>query len=263
VRRRILLENLRAAFAGEMSDEEIVWLAQAVYGHLGLCLAEGIAVRFSSARRRAGLVRVENKEAALAAAAKGKGLLILTGHLGNWEVAPLLAMEQIPEYRGKFHILRRPIRARWIDRLVARRFKRAGIGVIPKKGSLDTILERLQAGHAVVFVLDQHASERDAVSVELFGRSASTMRSLAVVALATGAPVVPAACFRDADGRHVLRFEEALPTIEDEDADRAIEANTRAYNAELERLIRRHPEQWLWLHRRWKPHGQRGARGAS
>jgi KDO2-lipid IV(A) lauroyltransferase len=89
------------------------------------------------------------------------------------------------------------------------------------------------------------------------------MRSLAVVALSTGAPVVPAACFRDADGRHVLRFEEALPTIEDEDAGKAIEANTRAYNAELERLIRRRPEQWLWLHRRWKPHRRRGPVTAS
>jgi KDO2-lipid IV(A) lauroyltransferase len=258
VRKRVLLENLRAAFAKEMSEAEIVRLAQAVYGHLGRSLAESFAIRFSPAKRRAGLARVENKEAALAAAAKGKGVLLLTGHLGNWEVAPLLAMEKLPEYKGKFHILRRPIRARWIDRLVTRRFERAGIGVIPKKGSLDRILEQLQAGHVVVFVLDQHASEKDAVSVEFFGRRASTMRSLAVVALATGAPVVPAACFRDKDGCHVLRFEEALPTIEDENAGKAIEANTRAYNAELERLIRRRPEQWLWLHRRWKPHGRRG-----
>jgi KDO2-lipid IV(A) lauroyltransferase len=260
LRRRVLLENLREALGKELSGEEIVRLAEAVYGHLGRCVVEGIAVRFSSPRRRAGLVRVENKEAVLSAVARGKGALILTGHLGNWEVAPILAMEQLPEYRGKFHILRRPIRARWLDRLLTRRFETAGIGVISKKGSLDRILERLEEGHVVVFVLDQHASEKDAVSVEFFGRKASTLRSLAVVALATGAPVVPAACFRDTDGRHVLRFEEALPTLEDEDTGKAIEANTRAYNAALERLIRRHPEQWLWIHRRWKAHGRRGAR---
>ena len=90
------------------------------------------------------------------------------------------------------------------------------------------------------------------MEVEFFGHKAKTFRSLATIALATGAPVVPAASWREPDGHHVLRFEEALPVVECDAPDKAIRANTRAYNAALERLILRHPEQWFWMHRRWK-----------
>jgi KDO2-lipid IV(A) lauroyltransferase len=74
-----------------------------------------------------------------------------------------------------------------------------------------------------------------------------------VLALTTGAPVIPASSWRQPDGTHVLRFEEPLPLIECEDGGEAIRQNTRAYNAEIERLLLRHPEQWIWMHRRWKP----------
>jgi KDO2-lipid IV(A) lauroyltransferase len=135
---------------------------------------------------------------------------------------------------------------------VTRRFRKAGLGVLPKKGALDAILDRLGAGDAVAFVLDQHAVGRDGVHSEFFGHPAATFRSLAIVALATGAPVVPLASWREPDGCHVLRFEDPLPLIERDDPDEAIRANTRAYNAVLERLVLRHPEQWFWVHRRWK-----------
>jgi lauroyl/myristoyl acyltransferase len=88
--------------------------------------------------------------------------------------------------------------------------------------------------------------------VEFFGHPAGTFRSLAVIALATGAPVVPAASWRDETGRHVLRFELPLAPIEHSDTNEAIRMNTRAYNRALERMIVRRPEQWWWVHRRWK-----------
>ena len=205
-----------------------------------------------SAGSRARLVRVENSEAPLAASARGKGVLILTGHFGSWEVAPVLGLGNFPEYRGRIHFLRRPIRARWIEAFVTRRFERGGLGVIGKKGSLPLILDCLQAGDAVVFIMDQHAARKDGVEATFFGYPASTFKSLAVIALATGAPVIPAHSWREPDGSHVLRFEEPIPLIEKENADEAILANTQAYNAELERLLLRHPEQWFWMHRRWK-----------
>ena len=86
---------------------------------------------------------------------------------------------------------------------------------------------------------------------------AGTFRSLAIIARATGAPVVPAATWRERDGHHVLRFEEPLTPIECDDYDEEIRRNTRAYNAMLERLILRHPEQWWWMHRRWKSGSKR------
>jgi lauroyl/myristoyl acyltransferase len=131
--------------------------------------------------------------------------------------------------------------------------RKGGLGVIPKRGSLEMILDRLAARDAVIFIMDQHAGARDGVLVDFFGSPAWTFRSLALVALRTSAPVVPAALWREDDGSHVMRFEEALPTVDGADADEAIAANTRLYNAALERIILRHPEQWFWMHRRWKP----------
>jgi KDO2-lipid IV(A) lauroyltransferase len=132
------------------------------------------------------------------------------------------------------------------------RFRRLGLGVLPKKGALDRLLACLAAGDVVVFMLDQYAAGRDGVEVEFLGTPIGTFRSPAVIARATGAPVVPFATWREADGTHVLRFEEALPFIECADPNETIRRNTRAYNAALERFILQHPEQWFWAHRRWK-----------
>jgi KDO2-lipid IV(A) lauroyltransferase len=256
LRRRTVLENLRRAFGHGLAEEDIVRLAQSFYAHTARSLVEWVQVPFRSRAGQERLVRVENKEAILRAAKRGKGVLVLAGHLGNWELAPAIGIRNFPEYGGRFHIVRRAIRWRWIEKLAIGRFLGAGLEVIPKSASLDRILDALAAGDAVVFILDQYASTREGVRVEFFGEPVSTHRSLAVMALATGAPVVPVACWREPDGRHVVRFEEEIPLSEREDAGEAIAANTRAYNVALERMIVRHPEQWFWMHRRWK--GRRG-----
>ncbi|MFQ5960007.1 MAG: 4'-phosphopantetheinyl transferase superfamily protein [Candidatus Methylomirabilales bacterium] len=252
IRRRVVLSNLRLVFGGKVPDDEIVRLAQAFYGHLARFLGEFLRFSWLSLERRGTLVRVENIDAMLRAHARGKGILVLTGHLGNWELATVAGMANFPQYRGRFHIPRKPLHPPWLDTLVTGRFRRAGLGVLPKKGALEGILDRLAAQDVVVFIMDQHAGARDGVDVEFFGHPAKTFRSLATIALATGAPVVPTATWREPDGHHVLRFEEALPVVECDDPDEAIRANTQVYNAALERLILRHPEQWFWMHRRWK-----------
>ncbi len=252
IRRRVVLSNLRRVFGATVPEEEIRRLAQAHYAHLARVLVEFLRFPWLSGVQQAALVRVDNIDAILRARAQGKGVLVLTGHFGNWEVATLAGIANFPQYRGQLHFVRRRLQPRWLDHLVTRRFRRAGFGVLPKKGALDAILDRLAGGDTVVFILDQHAGGRDGVDVEFFGHPAGTFRSLALIALSTGAPVVPAATWREADGRHVLRFEDALPLIECDDPGEAIRANTRAYNVALERLVLRHPEQWFWVHRRWK-----------
>ncbi len=255
IRRRIVLTNLRRVFGGFVPEAEIRRLAQTHYAHLGRLVVEFLRLPWLTAARRAAMVRVENIEAVLQAHSRGKGVLVLTGHFGNWEVATVTGIANFPQYRGVISFLRRPLQPRWFDRLVTRRFRRAGFGVFPKKGALDAIQERLAGGGVIVFVFDQYAAGSDGIPVEFFGHPAGTFRSLAILALATGAPVVPATTWREADGRHVLRFEDALPLIECEDVNEAIRRNTRAYNAALERLVLRHPEQWFWVHRRWKDSG--------
>jgi len=251
-RRGVIVDNLRRVYGANVDEAEIERLAQAHYGHLWALVSEMFRYRFLSARRRQALVRVEGVPEFAQAFEAGKGVLIVTGHFGNFEVATVAGLAQFPQVKGRIHFVRRPIKPKWLDALVTRRFRDAGFGVVGKKGSLEQIVTLLERGDAIVFPFDQHARRPDGIDVEFFGHAAGTFKSLAVIALATGAPVLPAAAWREPDGRHVLRFEAPLPPIHDDDVGAEIRRNTRAYNAALERAVVRHPEQWWWVHRRWK-----------
>jgi KDO2-lipid IV(A) lauroyltransferase len=262
-RRDVILQNLRRVFGDAVPEDGIRALAQAHYAHLWRLLGEFLHFRWMSAPRKAALVSVEGVNTLAAALARGKGVLVLTGHFGNFEVATVAGLTHFPEMHGRIHFVRRAIKPRWLDALVNRRFRRAGFGVMSKRGSLDAILDRLAAGDMVVFPSDQHASPPDGIAVDFFGHPAWTFKSLAIIALATGAPVLPAAGWREPDGRHVLRFEEPIPPIAADRVGEEIRLNTRAYNAALERLVLRHPEQWFWVHRRWKERPPAGIHAAS
>ncbi|HET7032730.1 MAG TPA: lysophospholipid acyltransferase family protein, partial [Casimicrobiaceae bacterium] len=216
-----------------------------------------------SDEEKSALVRVENLDAFIAAFRQRKGLLVLTGHFGNWEVATIAGIANYPEVRGRFHFVRRPIKPRWLDEIVTRRFEKGGFGVIGKRGSLDRILDLLAAGDVIVFPFDQHAGPPDGIEVDFFGHPAWTFKSLAIIAMATGAPVMPATSWREPDGSHVLRFSEPLAPIESENSNEAIRLNTRAYNTALEKLILARPEQWYWVHRRWKSVARKRSKGRS
>ena len=254
-RRRVTLDNLRRAFGNALSEPEIRRLAQAYYGHLALSLVELLPRPFMSAEKRKKRVKVENIESPIRAHSQGKGILLLTGHFGNWEVATVEGIGQYPKYRDLLHFVRRPIKPQWLNDFVTQRSRRSGFGTLNKRGSLDSILTLLSGGAIIVYVFDQHAGPRDGIPVEFLGHPASTFKSVAILALNTGAPVIPASCWREPDGAHVLRFEDPLPLIECEDTTEAIRLNTRSYNAALERMLLRHPEQWIWMHRRWKLNG--------
>jgi KDO2-lipid IV(A) lauroyltransferase len=90
------------------------------------------------------------------------------------------------------------------------------------------------------------------VVVDFFDHPSGTSRSMAILTMSTGAAVVPTSSWRETDGTHVVRFEDPIPHIECENTNEAIRLNTRAYNVALERMLLRHPEQWIWMHRRWK-----------
>ena len=251
-RRGVIVENLRRVFGAAVPAVEIERLAQAHYAHLWQLVVEFFRFRWLSASRRRALVRVENLDVFADAFHRGRGVLVLTGHFGNWEVATVAGIAGYPEVRGRFHFVRRPIKPRWLDALVTRRFERAGFGVIAKRGSLDRIVSLLEQGDIVVFPFDQYAGGADGIDVEFFGQPAGTFRSLAVIALSTQSPVLPAASWREPDGRHVLRFETAVTTVDVDNVNQSIIRTTRAFNAAIERLVLRHPEQWWWVHRRWK-----------
>ena len=251
-RRALVLENLHRVFGATLPAAEIIQLAQAYYAHYLRFLIEFFRLPLMSAKKRKSYIRIENMESPLRAHQQGRGLILLTGHFGNWEVATVAGIAQFPEFKGQFHFVRRPLKPEWLNRFITGRFRRAGFGTLAKRGSLDAMLTLLEQGAVVVFVFDQHAQRPDGIAVDFFGHPAGTFKSPALIAMSTGAPVIPACSWREPDGTHVLRFEEPVELVECDDVSEAIRQNTRAYNAALERMLLRHPEQWIWMHRRWK-----------
>jgi phosphopantetheine--protein transferase-like protein len=251
-RRRVVLANMRRVYGATLSDSDITRLAEAFYGHLLLCLVEFIKMPFLSAKRRAGLIRIEGGEHLEAARALGKGVLLLTGHFGNWEVATVAGIAQFKEYQGLFHFIRRPLKPQWFNDFVMRRFRKAGFGTIDKAGTLDDILDLLENNEIVVSIFDQFTFWRFGIPSEFFGHRVLAFKSLAILAQATGAPVVPSSSWREPDGSHVLKFDAPLALSEGGRSRDLSIKNTRIFNETIERIILRHPEQWIWMHQRWR-----------
>ncbi len=252
LRRGVVMGNLRRVFGSVLAEADLRRLAQAYYGHFIRFLGEFFRLPWMSAKRKKAMIRIENVEVADRALALGKGMLLLTGHFGNWEVATVAGIGQFEQFKGLFHFVRRPLKPALLNAYVTWRFGRAGFGTISKRGSLDTILDLLAQERIVVFVYDQHATGREGVVADFLGQPAGTFRSLPIIAMTTGAPVVPVSSWREPDGTHVLRFEEPVSVVDHEDTNEAIRRNARAFNAALERTLLRHPEQWIWMHKRWK-----------
>ena len=252
-RREVVMGNLRRVFGDVLPETELIRIAQAFYGHYVRFFLEIVKLPFLSAERKKKLIRFENVESLTKAHKKGKGVVLLTGHFGNWELSTVVGIAQFPQLKGLFHFVRRQLKPEWVNQAVTRRFRRAGFGTIVKRGSLDAIIDLLGSGAIVVYVFDHHPRRKVAgVVVDFFGHPAGTSKSPALIALASGAPVVPATSWREADGTHVLRFEDPIPVVECEDAGETIRQTTRAFNAALERMVLRHPEQWIWDYKRWK-----------
>ncbi|WP_133131087.1 lysophospholipid acyltransferase family protein [Legionella yabuuchiae] len=253
-RKQIILSNIKQVFGDRLSVAEQIHLAKSFYSHLATSLKETIQLRFMSEHALREQVEVRGYERLLNVAHEGRGVLILTGHFGNWEFAPIGGILNFKEFQGQFHFIRRTLGSKWLERILFRRYYKAGLNVIPKKNSLQQVCDALDKNHAVVFVLDQHASlvNRDGIAAEFFGKKAGTYRSLASFARHTGVPVIPAAGYRLGKGRHVLEFHEPIYWQDYGSTQESIYQNTRAYNKALEKIILAHPEQWLWLHKRWK-----------
>ena len=253
-RRGIVMSNIEQVFGDKLNQLQKRHLAKAFYSHLVTSLKEMIQLRFMSDKKLCARVDVRGYERLLEIAEEKRGVLVLTGHFGSWEFAPIGGIANFKQFQGQFHFIRRTLGNKIIERTLFRRYYRAGLNVIPKKNSLQQVCDALDKNHAVVFVLDQHASlvNRDGVAAEFFGKKAGTYRSLASFSRHTGVPVVPAASYRLDDGRHVLEFHDPIPWQDHGSTQESIYQNTLAYNQALERIILAHPEQWLWLHKRWK-----------
>lgn len=253
-KRQVIMENIGRVYGANLSAVLKTHLVKAYYSHLLKSFKEALQLRFMDEDRLRQQVEVRGHEHMLAVVAQQKGVLVLTGHFGNWEVAPIGGVLNFKEFQGQFHFIRRTLSLKFIERSLFKQYYQAGLNVIPKKNSLDKVCAALEQNHAVIFVLDQHASlvNRDGIAVEFFGEKAGTYRSLATLSRYTGVPVIPAAGYRLPNGKHVLEFYEPILWKDYGNTTESLYQNTLAYNQALERIILAHPEQWNWMHKRWK-----------
>lgn len=183
--------------------------------------------------------------------------LLLTGHLGNWEL--LSAAHRLTGY--SLAVVARPLDAVWLDVLARRLREKSGVELIDKRRALRPVLAALRRGRLVGILLDQNAARDEAVFVPFFGVVASTSRSIAVLSLRTNAPVVPVFVRRQAGGRHRVSIEPALPAPASTAREAAVQELTALCTARLEAAIRRSPEQWFWMHDRWRTRPPQERRG--
>jgi KDO2-lipid IV(A) lauroyltransferase len=175
--------------------------------------------------------------------------LLLTAHLGNWELLPVAC--GLTDYR--LSVVLRPLDAPWLDRMVMRLREKTGVELIDKRAALRPVLRALAGGRMVGILLDQNAARREGVFVPFFGRDASTSKSMAVLALRTGIPIVPAFIRRERWGAHRVVVRPAIPLPDPPGAlEPAIVALTARCAEVIEAAIRETPEQWLWIHDRWR-----------
>ncbi|MGA9234401.1 MAG: lysophospholipid acyltransferase family protein [Desulfobacterales bacterium] len=249
--RRMALDNLTRAFGSEKSGREIRQIAKQVFRNIVHVVCEVGWSLHLHPKDLGAFFSLKGFANLRAAVRKGKGALILTGHLGNWELMPVAAA--MAGYSA--NVLYRPIDYAPLDRFFAEARARFGLKMIPKDASLLRVFRALKRGETVAMLLDQNVGLHKGVMVDFFGQRACTSYGLAYIALKTGAPVLPFFVVRD--GRSfTAEIGPEIPFIKTGDDRKDLEENTRQYNEALETIIRRYPDQWFWIHNRWKtrPH---------
>jgi KDO2-lipid IV(A) lauroyltransferase len=245
--RNIAISNLTRAFGHEKTPNQIRVLAfQSFYNIMCIPFEIGWSDRLTLPQlfRYAEIRGLDHIQAALA---KGKGVLALTAHMGNWELLPSVA----PMAGFSADILYRPLDFSPLDAFFLRLRTRFGAGLIPNAHAMRKILRQLKKGHVVAMLMDQNVDWYEGVFVEFFNHRACTNKGFALLALKTRAPVVPIFMVRN-QNRFIIEFCPELELIQTGDRTHDIEANTLKYNQAIEAVIRRYPDQWFWVHQRWK-----------
>jgi len=246
--------NLRIAFP-ELDEDERDRIKRNVFRNLGRLLGEiSQFPRFNRSNIEP-IVAYEGLENYLDAVNQGRGVILLTGHIGAWELS--VFGHSIYGYSMSF--LKRNVDNPLVEALAESYRSRFGNRGIDKRNSVREILKTLKSGGVVGILADLNASREEGVFVDFFGLRACTTAGVATMALRTGAIVLPGYLIWDEAARiHRLHFERPIETIDTGNQKEDVVANTQRYVTALESIIRRHPDQWLWIHRRWRtrPEGE-------
>ena len=246
-RRRATLANIASAFP-ELPSPARRRLARRAWQHLGMTLVELARLLDRPLDATLDELTLEGLEHVRAVMAEHGRALILTAHLGNWEY--LTAAHRLMGY--PLAIVVRPLDSPVLDELAAAIRYKTGAELIDKRGALRPVLDALRRGRMVGVLLDQNATRREGVFVPFFGRAASTSRSLALLALRTGTPIVPVFIRRERAGLHRVVIEPPLPLPSSNHLERSVVELTARCTERIEAAVRKYPEQWMWSHDRWR-----------
>lgn len=245
--RSVTLENLNAAFGKEKSERERKRIAVGVFENIGRSVVEFAWIQGKPASELVNRTTFEGLEHYEAAIREKKGGVILTAHFGNWEW-----MGTAISLLGKrMNVVARPLDNPDLNLMVNAWRERYGNRVLNKRTSAAELLKLLRAGELVGILLDQNTAANEAVFVDYFGRPAATHKGLAVLALRTGAAILPTFIIREG-GRHRVIIEKRLEIVRTGDLERDLREATALFTRTIESAVRRYPDHWLWVHRRWK-----------
>ena len=223
-------------------------MAKRIFQHFGITILELLQMTCFSKQNLTSKVRIENVEILIDAIAKQKGVVLITAHLGNYEMAsqsvPCLLGLQMSAVAKKMRNIR-------INRLIHNLRTRFGNKVIYKKGALPEMMQTLRQGEMVAILMD--ISRRfDGVEVNFFGRRATTTPAAALLGLRCKSPVIPAFCHREPTGELIVQIEPPVEIKRTKDLRFDLQFNTQLITDRVERAVRKYPEQWNWMLKRWK-----------
>ncbi len=248
-RRKIAIENLKAAVSRKAlsisaTPEEVI---RENFRNLGRSFAEVVKIYYGLGDHIIRDVKIRGVENFVKASKQGKGILLITGHCGNWELNALAGAANVTT----MHIVARPIDNPYLNRLIERTRRKYGNRVIYKKGALKKILFALSKNEVVAILMDQSVVSSEGVIADFLGKKDYTMKTPAVIAMKTGSAVLPAFIRRSEDG-HIIEVGEELVLDRSDGGEKTVYANTVRMSQSIEEYIKKYPEEWLWMHRRWK-----------
>lgn len=248
-RRLLTISNIRIAKENGFFNSEIdeYQLAQRVWKNIGMLGSEFLYYyeRKPEVFRRA--VQVEGAENLKRILARHKGAILVSGHLGNWELLGITLM-----YWGfKVNPIVKFQSNGLVDKIIQDNRRSLGMGLIDKNGFLRPIMAAFKRNEIVSFLIDQ-STQKNGVLVKFLGKEASIPRGAAEFALKTGVPVFTARCLREKPGHYRVMLSEEIKLIETGDHQRDVEENTAMFVRLIEDVIREQPDQWLWMHKLWR-----------
>lgn len=243
----IACDNLRRAFP-HWDEARVRRTARGVYAHFGQVLMDLLWIYRRPLGELRPLVDFEGLEHADAALGRGRGAIMVSAHIGNWELHAIVHGMAF----GAAHVVGRPLDNPLLDeRLVALR-EMGGNVMISKRRALPQIMEALRSNRMLAVLIDQNVQAKDGVFVDFFGRPACTTTVAAALAVKTGCALVPCHARLLPDGRYRLILDPPVQWTPSGERQADIAALTQRLTAIIEGWVREAPEQWLWLHRRWK-----------